>query len=208
MGHVYLATLTLALLSCWLQSRFRPAWVLVLGVQLSAAMGVELTALLLTGTSNHWLYNFYMPIEFSALTAIAYLLWPDELPFRKWIPYSLLPFALAYGIHLSRGAEHLATEALIVGGFVLLVVYVTLLVHDAATNETPFWRVPSSWICLSTIIYYGCAAPFMGVLNYVNDLDEGMSSALYAINDGASIVRYFLVVVCVFLLPKAIPTAS
>ena len=202
MSRAYLAALSMAFLFYWLRPIMRRGWVMWLGVQLAAAVVVEAAAVEQDGVPNHWLYNLYMFVEFLAITAMVSSLCPMHNRLRSWVPWSMLPFTIAYLYDVNDSFDRLATDALVIGGLMLLMMNAGLLVHEAATGERAFWYSPSAWLCLSTIVYFGCAAPFMGVLHFLNNIDLNATNTLYAVNDMASIVRYLLIALCILLLPR------
>ena len=146
---------------------------------------------------NAWLFNLYMPFE-PALLSVASMHFINEKKYKKVVGFFIL---LNFFIWLSSILLHsiyvFANFAMICGCFLLVVVYIFVLFKNVLFESKVVVKDPLFWLCLSTILYFGCDIPYMGMYHYW--MPFKLRIHLSNINQVLNFFRYPLVAVS-FLL--------
>ncbi|MBL7945792.1 MAG: hypothetical protein JNN32_06965 [Flavobacteriales bacterium] len=176
-----------------------------LGLQLVAALVAEgaATALSFQGENNLRVYDAYLPVEFVALLCYA-LIW-SGLQRAKGI---ILGVCLTlYGLVLwnelptAWNKQSFTTTGYLLGGLVLVCASVFALFRIAMRSEVPMMKVPSTWVLLSIVVFFGGSIPLLGLTNSLIERQVAWAPNMYFINDGLYLFRYgcVLVAVCIGL---------
>lgn len=192
---------------CFTWRTGRPAWWPWLGIQLCLALVVELFGKWLgdLGVANHLLYNSYLFTEFMLTVGLVL----RSLPMRpRAIEYAaavaLIVFCGAFAWDLvSHGTwKVFATNALIVGGFMIGSLATLALFVLARTSSGTLYRLPVFWVLLSFLVYFLCIAPVFGLYNYLIDHNPALAVRIYVINDVLFVLRYVLVIIGLLILRR------
>ena len=94
-----------------------------------------------------------------------------------------------------------------VSGCILMVVlFIVVLFNSGVFNNANILSQPAFWLCLSSILFYGCDIPYMGLHNYLSSHFPNLGIQLANINTVLDVIRYPLVAVSFLLLGrKAVP---
>jgi hypothetical protein len=150
---------------------------------------------------NVWLFNMYMPVE------VLMLGWAS-LSFIKtnigkiWVMIFLgVNFSIWLFEIIIHSIENFASLSMICGCFLLVAVYTSILFSDIIFNNKVLVKEPVFWLSLSTILYFACDIPYMGMFHYWTPYKLTMIS-LYNINQILNFIRYPLVAVSFLLAAK------
>ena len=132
---------------------------------------------------NAWLFNIYMIIEvwLMGLSAI-YLIYNKYL---KIFWFLLLSSTSTYWIIdiYSHSIFQFATSSLILNCIILTFMYIVVLFSNSLFSTKNIFSQPVFWLCFSTILFFGCDIPFMGLHNYLFDKNPKLGDQLVNINN-------------------------
>jgi hypothetical protein len=174
-----------------------------LGLQLVAALVAEgaATALSFQGENNLRVYDAYLPVEFVALLCYA-LTW-SGLRRGKGIIFSVC--LTLYGLVLwnefptAWNKQSFTTTSYMLGGLVLVCASVFALFRIAMRSEVPMMKVPSTWVLLGSVVFFGGSIPLLGLTNALIERQVTWAPNMYFINDALFLFRYGCVLVAVFI---------
>lgn len=106
---------------------------------------------------NQWLYNWFIPIDCLLLLLASYYL--NNKMNKQYLALGFLLFILVWLTNLLL-RQPFAVSALIVDGMLLTIVYMLVLYQNTMSHKGPLVFMPSLWLCIGIIIFYGCSIPF------------------------------------------------
>jgi len=147
---------------------------------------------------NAWLFNLYMPLE-PLLLGIAGTGFIKGNGYKKVI-YALLAMNVMVWLFeiFKYSIFTFASLSMICGCFLLVAIYIGVLMNVAISGSKTLIKEPLFWLCLSTILYFGCDIPSMGLFHYWPTYKR-TAIRLSNINQVLNFFRYPLVAVS-FLL--------
>ncbi len=80
--------------------------------------------------------------------------------------------------------------------------YIVVLFSNSLFSTKNIFSQPVFWLCFSTILFFGCDIPFMGLHNYLFDKNPKLGDQLVNINNILDIIRYPLVGISFILLGR------
>lgn len=115
--------------------------------------------------TNVWLYNCYMPLEFSLL-----LIGP-RLHFKQkiyiWLPIILVFYWVCWSVETYFQTMHVfAVKSYVIGALILLISYFFVL-YKSAWNRKSLFRQSQFWFAIGVILFFGCNIPFFSMYDYI-----------------------------------------
>ena len=95
-----------------------------------------------------------------------------------------------------------ATISMVCGCCLVTLMYISVLFNNSLFNGGSIIKQPVFWLSLSTILYFGCDIPFMGLHNYLVEHMLRLATQLTNINTVLDIIRYPLVAISFILLGR------
>lgn len=196
---MYKELVLFAALLVWglVQRRSRAAWLPWIGALLALELAVEVAAKVMgqRGINNHLLYNVYFAVEFGLIVWFLHTHWPQARTLRRTVRAAALLFApvLVWDIWAHGSPHYLATNALIIGGFLLGGLTAQALFIMVRVSAGPVHREPLFWVLLSIMVYYLAFIPILGLYNYLVFHNPDLAMRIYSINPLLFVLRYGLV---------------
>lgn len=114
---------------------------------------------------NTWLYNCYMPVEFSLLFIATDLHFKNGL--KSWYPALLFIYWLCWSSEVYFQSIHVfAVKSYVTGALLLLVSYFFVL-YKSAWNRISLFRQSQFWFAIGVILFFGCNIPFFSMYDYI-----------------------------------------
>ncbi len=154
-------------------------------------------------SQNVWLFNLYMLIEVWLAGATAILLLNNKKIKVLFAGLMLVHFAFWIVSIQRNGLFTFASNAMIFGCFELVLFYIIVLFSNSLFSAGGLFNQPIFWICLATILYFGCDIPVMGLYNFLAEKMPQVGGKLANINTYLDIIRYPLYGVSFLLLGRA-----
>jgi hypothetical protein len=200
-----LIALAVAIVACWWQrKRMKPASGFIL-LLLVAEFALEVLAIqqAYSSGSNMWVYNIDLPVEFALLSICAWMYWPHRV-YRCWLLIGGLVFAAVYAWEAPKmfPENGFVQWSYLLGSLLIIGAFSALLFRMALSNDQPPVRDPIFWFGFSTVFFFGGMIPLMGLFTIMNERDQALLDKLYTINDVLFHLRFALVALPLFLLPK------
>ncbi len=151
---------------------------------------------------NFWLFNLYMLFEiwFMGIAAIYFV---DKKNIKKLFLLLLVISSIIWlSIVISNSISTFANFALVCNSVILAVMYIIVLFKNSLFSKKNILIQPIFWVSISTIIYFSCIIPYMGLHNYLSDNMPAIAGQLMDINDVLDIVRFPLIGISFILLGR------
>ncbi|MEZ4739095.1 MAG: hypothetical protein R2818_06985 [Flavobacteriales bacterium] len=150
---VLLAAFVLWLLA---RGRSRQVWVRCIGLLLCLGFVIEMVAKVLGryGINNHVLYNLFFVVDLAVIMWLLHRTFPLAPNLQRMITGALLIIVPALFVDMwTNGTVHLlATNALIIGGFLLGLVTTHALFILVREDTQALHRLPLFWVLLSIMV--------------------------------------------------------
>ena len=144
---------------------------------------------------NVWLFNLYMPLEPLFLGVVSIDLVGSRF-YKKLVYCFIILNFIIWGIELYRNSlDSFASFSMICGCFLLVGIYTYTLFFISMHNNSTLIKIPSFWLCLSVILYFGCDIPYMGMFRYWPTYKTAIIK-FSNINQLLNFIRYPLVAIC------------
>ncbi len=149
---------------------------------------------------NAWLFNIYIIVEVWLLGISAtYLI--NSTKIKNIFLLLLATNSLIWiGIILQYSIYVFANVSMVVGCCFITVIYVIVLYTNSLFSDKAALKQPVFWLSVSTILYFACDIPYMGLHNYMIQYMPSVSKKLGNINTILDIIRYPLVAISFILL--------
>jgi hypothetical protein len=187
-------------------SLFRPASpayrILLLKITISFCVELAGAIMRIHKQQNIMIYNYYMFVDFGLLLLVAYTLQPNKTIQRTTIVGSLA-FLVFWFYELYQKAvffqKAYATESL-----VLIILFLVVLYHSIIGQHTKSRLLPTFWLCLSVLVFYGGTIAFLSMLNYcIDNLSNKELDLLSKIPIVLSNICYLCTTVCFLVLIRS-----
>lgn len=169
----------------------------LLGAQLIIAAVVEVYAHYLASLHrpNLWLYDLYVPVEFTLLLAYVH----GQLS-RSWQRRAVLPVwllvAATYAADLRANfPDGFVSAAYITGSLVLVAAFLALLYDLALRVDVALFRQPLFYSHLGMALFFAGMVPLLGLWNQITDEDDRSAANLFIANHVFFAIRYGSIVV-------------
>jgi hypothetical protein len=176
------------------------AYILLL-IQVLFATSGELLGYYL-GTIKHqnniWVFYYLLLIDCWLIGISGRYFLADGM-LKKSVPILLSAISCIWLADLFKtGLNTFSNKFFICYSVLLIVIYITVLTRPAFTEKN-ILKYPVVWVCIATILYYGCMIPYIGLLNYLLKNAPNTADRLYDIILGLNFIRYPLVALAFYL---------
>ena len=198
--------LTLVLCGCLPQPRHRVFR--LLGLLAILAFGVEVTGTLTTlqHINNSVLYNIFTLVEFLLVLLMVRAhapQWSNALLAGAAVGIA----AMAWNSKVNPPMEFMLIEGILVIAFISTCFLLAVLWDMARTSLHPLHRVPTFWLYMGLLVYFGGLVPVVGITRYVFTADQLLANRLWSIVPVLCILRYLLAAVACYLEGRAARSA-
>lgn len=166
---------------------------------LLAACLVEMVGLLFS-EGNTWLYNTYIPLDFT----VTFWLVRAAMGQRTWpavgIALGLLVGCALMEVSLRNGADDMVTAMFVIGSLVLCAMIVVALFRLSFRYDQPLLKNPVLWLLFGQLVYSGGMIPFNSVADLLARTDGPLAHALSDINLILATLRYGSMSVALYLM--------
>jgi len=150
---------------------------------------------------NVWVFNLFMPIDFSLIGLTGIYMLKNKLLKRIFLFFLILNIII-WIINIAANTIYVfATISMIIGCAIMVMLYIILLLNNILFNSNVL-KQPIFWLSLSSILFYGCDIPYMGMNVYLSTHMPAMALQLSKINFILDIIRYPLVAISFILLGR------
>jgi hypothetical protein len=152
---------------------------------------------------NIWLFNFYLIIEvwLMGLAAI-YLINNKKIRIIFYALLAITTIVWLLNIYLTS-IYRFANYAMICGCALLTIMYITVLLDNSIFSSKEILKQPVFWLAISSIIYFACDIPLMGLFNFLSvQMPTSTVMKLALINSALDIIRYPIAGVSFILLGR------
>lgn len=153
-------------------------------------------------STNHWIYNIYLPLEILFVLCAATFLFRRAIILRVFLPASAL-FLVVYAAEITLdGFLLLANMTLALGGIMLVVIYLLILFQGmrAAKGSTHMMR--QLWACLGIALYFAGNVPFMALFHQLQNYDPNLVNSLFYITEFLANARYALLCISFYQIGR------
>lgn len=155
--------------------------------------------------NNLWVFNLYMIVEAWLMGVCAiYLVGNRKLKFL-FILLLIIDTCIWFINIKLNSLDSFATLSMVCGSIVFTLMYLIILINGCIFNVKGLMLQPLFWLCISTILYFCCDIPYMGMRNYLHKEMPVLSKQLSFINTILDIVRYPLYGISFILLGRKKP---
>ena len=188
---IMLAVMILAFVAVLRVPRGRWSLTGLVGLLTGLAIAVEVGArfLVLSGSSNNILYNVFIPLEFLLVLLLLYRVRPRWRAF--WVAgasVGLLGAGLSYGLGLSN--DFLIVEAALLVSLILGIGLMAVLWDLANTSDRSLAQLPSFWLFMGLLLYFGGMTPVLVLIRFIFDQDQALAGRLWQIAPVLCVIRY------------------
>ena len=157
--------------------------------------------------SNVWLFNWYIMIE-AIMVGIAAVFLVNNKRMKLFFSFLIVVnFIYWVVIMYTQNKPLLVSTSIISGCIMLSFMYIVILSNNSFITKNIATQ-PVFWLCISTIIFFGCDIPCMGLYNYTYEtMTKSLAHKLATIHTILDIIRYPLLGVS-FLLFRERKTSS
>jgi hypothetical protein len=142
-----------------------------------------------------------MPIDFSLIGLTGIYMLKNKLLKRIFLFFLILNIII-WIINIAANTIYVfATISMIIGCAIMVMLYIILLLNNILFNSNVL-KQPIFWLSLSSILFYGCDIPYMGMNVYLSTHMPAMALQLSKINFILDIIRYPLVAISFILLGR------
>ena len=154
-----------------------------------------------THKTNAWVFNFYIIVEVWLL-GIAAIYLSRGVTIRKVFFSLLVVNSAIWVIDICINSIFLfANLSMVCGSIILTFLYILILYYNLFSVKGVLQQ-PIFWLSVSTILYFGCDTPYMGLHNYLATHSPNLATELDYINRILDIIRYPLVAISFILLGR------
>ncbi|MFA6150153.1 MAG: hypothetical protein WC716_02455 [Chitinophagaceae bacterium] len=114
---------------------------------------------------NTWLYNCYMPVEFSLLFIATRQHFKSRI--LAWLLVLLVFYWSCWCAEIYYQSIHVfAVKTYVIGALILLVSYFFVL-YKSAWNRMSLFKQSQFWFAIGVILFFGCNIPFFSMYDYI-----------------------------------------
>ncbi|HTN16890.1 MAG TPA: hypothetical protein VL092_04355 [Chitinophagaceae bacterium] len=139
----------------------------LIAMQVFISCLVELTGwqFRIHGHTNTWLYNCYMPVEFTLLFAAT------SLHFRKSLYPRMIATLILYWVSWGfeiwyYGISTFAVHTYVIGAIILMVCYFFVL-YKSAWSRNSLFNQSLFWFSIGVLLFFGCSIPYLSMYDYI-----------------------------------------
>lgn len=186
-----IALLFTAVVLWWrIPGRPRPLFA-ILGPLLHASLVLEVYGLWSTidCANTSPFYNSYQILEFVLVLWMGWQVLPKG---RGWYMAAAVVGVLAFaaGIWSYGGLDFLLVESILVLAALQAILCAIVLWHLAYQGSEPLVRMPSFWLFMGLLAYFGGVVPAVGTARWLNAYDPDMGFALWTLVQWLAVARF------------------
>ena len=137
------------------------------------------------------------------LLGVAAILLTTNNGVRKLFLISLVADTIIWATIIMRHSIYLfANVPMVAGCCIITALYIYVLFNKAIFYNNKILNQPIFWLSISTVLYFGCDIPYMGLHNYMAQHVLALAKKLDYINRILDIIRYPLVAISFILLGR------
>lgn len=151
------------------------------------------------GTNNWWLFNCYNFVEILCMGGAGVGFARDKRLKALFAAGVVLCSAIGFIEFLKRPLTEPATVTMVCYSTLLTLIYLTILFANSLFSSKSVLMQPVFWICLSSIVYFSCSIPFLGLSSYLFKFYPSLASSLLMIITILNVIRYPMIGVAFYL---------
>lgn len=174
----------------------------LIAIQLIAAFIFEFSGYILRkyGIGNVWLFNIYIFLEAILLIKASrnFYLFNNKLFLFLAIPI----FFWFYSV-FKNGFNYFTSIAYVSFSIAILIVYLNLLFKSVLTYRGDLVKLPTLWLAIGVILFFGCNIPYLSMLNYLcNNFNQEVNNTLHLILKTFCNLRYILMAISLIMASR------
>lgn len=161
-------------------------------IQIFIAFIIELIGhiLFLLNIQNVWLFNLYEIFEALILIFAAKKIFNHS---NKYFYFLAIPIFFWFYSVFNNGFNYFTSVAYVSFSIAILIVYLNLLFKSVLTYRGDLIKLPSLWLAIGIILFFGCNIPYFSMINYLyKNLNAEANKALQLILKILCDLRYIL----------------
>jgi hypothetical protein len=157
---------------------------------------------------NVWLFNYYWLIGELWILGSAGILLNGKKIFRN-IGIMLVAISTVIWVAnmISNGIQSYEPWVILTIYSSLIYIYLVLLLNNVLFNKTALLNNPHFWVCISSLLFFCCNIPYLGMYNYLHDNSPQLLKNLFSITLALNFIRYPLLIIAFYFIWK-IPKGS
>ncbi len=164
-----------------------------LGILMGWVLAVELVGFISVrmAINNSVLYNVSATLEFLLLLKLLHVhrpAWRRPLVIASVVGVGAMGWCVVYGDPM----EFMQVEAILTGSLLLVLFLLAALWDLARTSDEALHRVPTFWLFMGLLLYFGGLVPVIGFIRFVYNNDQGLATQLYLIMAVLCVLRYLI----------------
>ena len=139
----------------------------IIALQVCIAFVVEFAGWQMTQSEqkNGWLYNLYMPIEFSLLFLATSLFYKSRIRYGMII--LLIFYWLFWTVEIfNNSIENFAVKTYVIGAFILVIGYFFVL-NKSTRSRSSLLSQRNFWFAIGIILFFFCIIPLFSMYDYI-----------------------------------------
>jgi hypothetical protein len=150
--------------------------------------------------NNTWIVNVYMLLNFLCWVTVYFTVTKKR---RQILLASVISNIILWLVCIVKdGINSFANWPMVYGSIITLILYFSMLLSIFREYNGNVRTFPLLWICVATLLYYGCTVPLFILINYLIRQRPELSVQMFQINQVLSILHSFMLVYSFYLARK------
>lgn len=174
----------------------------VIVLQIIIAFGVEFIGRILFSLNirNVWLFNLYEIVEAGLLLFAAKKIVNFD---NRFLYLLLIPIFFWFYSVFKNGFNYFTSVAYVSFSIAILIVYLNLLFKSVLTYRGDLVKLPTLWLAIGVILFFGCNIPYLSMLNYLcNNFNQEVNNTLHLILKTFCNLRYILMAISLIMASR------
>lgn len=174
----------------------------VIVLQIIIAFGVEFIGRILFSLNirNVWLFNLYEIVEAGLLLFAAKKIVNFD---NRFLYLLLIPIFFWFYSVFKNGFNYFTSVAYVSFSIAILIVYLNLLFKSVLTYRGDLVKLPTLWLAIGVILFFGCNIPYLSMLNYLcNNFNQEVNNTLHLILKTFCNLRYILMAISLIMTSR------
>ena len=151
---------------------------------------------------NIWLFNLYMPTEVWMLGLSAIYLTINSKVKNIFFLLLIINTVVWLITVLNNPISSFANFSMVCGCILLTTMYLYISLTNVLFKKINTLKQPIFWLCLSSILYFGCDIPYMALHDDLAKYSPSLGLRFDYINVTLDIIRYPLIAISFLLLGR------
>lgn len=152
--------------------------------------------------NNLWLFNDYIITELW-LMGLAAIFFLQNKTLTQFFSALMIGISVFWYFNVRAVSNiQFVGPTMTINCVVLTFMYIVVLYKNSLFTAKDIITDPVFWVCMPTILYFGCDIPIMGMHNYLSEKMPRLGTKLAVINSTLDIVRYPLTGISFILLGR------